>query len=311
MGTDPTGLSPTTKMLVPLFVLLASSFIAVESAIAFGTCPRSDWGKETTEEKWECRNGESSCFSSTDTCSHDGSQQIVEGTAHYDADGSFREAGGGWDCRDKCRGCRFSCSGSQSRTSFESGPSSGFGFGSSSGSSGSRPSGVESAIAFGTCPRRDWGKETTEENWECTNGKSSCSSTTDSCSNDGELRSTAGTNNYDANGNLLPSTGGWDCRDKCRGCRFSCSGSQSRTSFGSRPSSGFGSSSGFGFGSSSGSSGSRPSGGSRNCDYRCTSGGGCEVSFGGTLGSCFPRDFGGSCSGTPRECQDCNQAINC
>merc|ERR1712037_113670 len=95
MGTDPTGLSPTTKMLVPLFVLLASSFLAVESAIAFGTCPRSDWGKETTEEKWECRNGESSCFSSTDTCSHDGSQQIVEGTAHYDADGSFRfeEAG--------------------------------------------------------------------------------------------------------------------------------------------------------------------------------------------------------------------------
>ena len=98
--TDPTGLSPTTKMLVPLFVLLASSFLAVESAIAFGTCPRSDWGKETTEEKWECRNGESSCFSSTDTCSHDGSQQIVEGTAHYGADGSFREAvGGGWDCR--------------------------------------------------------------------------------------------------------------------------------------------------------------------------------------------------------------------
>merc|ERR1712037_355543 len=192
MGTDPTGLSPTTKMLVPLFVLLASSFIAVESAIAFGTCPRSDWGKETTEEKWECRNGESSCFSSTDTCSHDGSQQIVEGTAHYDADGSFREVGGGWDCRDKCRGCR-----------------------------------------------------------------------------------------------------------------FSCSGSQSRTSFGPRPSSG------FGFGSSSGSSGSRPSGGSQNRDYRCTSGGGCEVSFGGTLGSCFPRDFGGSCSGTPRQCQDCNQAKNC
>ena len=28
-------------------------------------------------------------------------------------------------------------------------------------------------------------------------------------------------------------------------------------------------------------------------------------------GSCFPRDFGGSCSGTPRQCQDCNQAINC
>merc|ERR1712156_1229748 len=66
-----------------------------------------------------------------------------------------------------------------------------------------------------------------------------------------------------------------------------------------------------GAGSSGSSSGSRVSGGSSNCDYRCTNGGGCEVSFGGTMGSCFPRDFGGSCSGTPRQCQDCNQAINC
>ena len=28
-------------------------------------------------------------------------------------------------------------------------------------------------------------------------------------------------------------------------------------------------------------------------------------------GSCFPDSLGGSCSGTPRECQDCNRAINC
>ena len=28
-------------------------------------------------------------------------------------------------------------------------------------------------------------------------------------------------------------------------------------------------------------------------------------------GSCFPQSFGGSCSGTPSECQDCNNAINC
>ena len=98
--TDPTGLSPTTKMLVPLFVLLASSFLAVESAISIGTCPSSEWGKKTTEEKWECRNGESSCSKFIDTCSHDGSQQSVSGTAHYNADGSAREAvGEGWDCR--------------------------------------------------------------------------------------------------------------------------------------------------------------------------------------------------------------------
>ena len=87
------------------------------------------------------------------------------------------------------------------------------------------------------------------------------------------------------------------------------------------------------------------SAGSRNCDYECTNGGGCTVTYVGPpragktqvefqrkdglpkfmkhlhnfwcftdfifQGSCFPRDFGGSCSGTPRECQDCKHAINC
>merc|ERR1712180_97510 len=165
---------------------------------------------------------------------------------------------------------------------------------------------VESAIAFGTCPRSEFGKETTEETWECDNGRSTCSSSTDSCSSDGSQTSTSGTSYYAADGSFESAVGGgWDCRDKCRGCRFSCSGSQSRTKFNSRPSFSSGSD------SSGSSSGSRVSGGSSNCDYRCTNGGGCEVSFGGTLGSCFPRDFGGSCSGTPRQCQDCNQAINC
>ena len=32
---------------------------------------------------------------------------------------------------------------------------------------------------------------------------------------------------------------------------------------------------------------------------------------GKTKGSCFPFSFGGGCSGTPRECQDCNRAITC
>lgn len=32
---------------------------------------------------------------------------------------------------------------------------------------------------------------------------------------------------------------------------------------------------------------------------------------GKTQGSCFPDSFGGECSGTPRECQDCNRAIRC
>merc|ERR1712038_1034101 len=53
------------------------------------------------------------------------------------------------------------------------------------------------------------------------------------------------------------------------------------------------------------------------CQYRCTDGGGCEVHYTGrprrgkTKGSCFPFSFGGGCSGTPRECLDCNRAITC
>merc|ERR1719342_877876 len=170
---------------------------------------------------------------------------------------------------------------------------------------------VESAVAVGTCPRNERGTETTEEEWDCNKGASSCSVTIDTCSSDGSWRSVSGITYYDADGSFREAVGGgWDCRDKCRGCRFSCSGSQSRTKSISRPSSG--SSSG-----SRGSSGSRPSGGSRNCDYKCTDGGACQVTYvgppraGRTQGSCFPRDFGGNCSGTPRECQDCNQAITC
>ena len=60
----------------------------------------------------------------------------------------------------------------------------------------------------------------------------------------------------------------------------------------------------------------------RNCDYKCDPSGtkgdrGCTVRYigpnrpGQTSGSCFPDSFGGGCSGTPRECQDCNQAIFC
>ena len=95
------GLSAATKMLMPLLVLLASSFLAVEStSIAFGTCPRRDWGKETTEEKWECTNGQSSCFSSTVSCSNDGTSSTVGGVRDYDANGNeVASTGGGWDCR--------------------------------------------------------------------------------------------------------------------------------------------------------------------------------------------------------------------
>ena len=54
-----------------------------------------------------------------------------------------------------------------------------------------------------------------------------------------------------------------------------------------------------------------------NCDYKCNSNGGCTVKYvgppraGKVSGSCFPESFGGSCSGTPRECQNCNTVLNC
>ena len=53
------------------------------------------------------------------------------------------------------------------------------------------------------------------------------------------------------------------------------------------------------------------------CDYECQSSGGCNVRYTGpprggpTTGSCFPPLFGGSCSGTPPECLDCNKALDC
>ena len=32
---------------------------------------------------------------------------------------------------------------------------------------------------------------------------------------------------------------------------------------------------------------------------------------GNTFGSCFPSLFGGTCSGTPAECEDCNTVVQC
>merc|ERR1712045_905243 len=66
---------------------------------------------------------------------------------------------------------------------------------------------------------------------------------------------------------------------------------------------------------------SRPSSGGgqsdRNCDYQCEANGGCRVKYVGPSrpsqlsGSCFPQSFGGSCSGTPPECRDCIDVLNC
>ena len=56
---------------------------------------------------------------------------------------------------------------------------------------------------------------------------------------------------------------------------------------------------------------------SSECSYSCRPSGGCRVQYvgaprgGPTLGSCFPPDFGGSCTGTPPECLHCNLALDC
>ena len=54
------------------------------------------------------------------------------------------------------------------------------------------------------------------------------------------------------------------------------------------------------------------------CDYKCNERNkGCNVTYvgpprdGALIGSCFSKKFGGKCSGTPPECQNCNQVLNC
>merc|ERR1712183_585637 len=166
---------------------------------------------------------------------------------------------------------------------------------------------AEAYVSQGVCSGSDLGTETVDESWDCdASGGSACSQITKSCSCDGNFFESGGTTNYDSRGNVQTAIGGgWDCHSKCQGNPRS-SGSQSKTSGKS----------------CNGGGGSRGNGGigsinSRNCDYSCTSSGGCKVTYigpprgGATSGSCFPQDFGGSCSGTPPECQDCNQAINC
>jgi len=53
------------------------------------------------------------------------------------------------------------------------------------------------------------------------------------------------------------------------------------------------------------------------CKYECEQTGGCTAKYSGpprsgnTIGSCFSAFFGGGCSGTPPECEDCKDAIQC
>merc|ERR1712110_1231875 len=115
-------------------------------------------------------------------------------------------------------------------------------------------------------------------------------------------------------GSCFPASFGGACTGTpqgCQDCNRAVSCNSGGSSSGSRPSGGS-------------SSNGRPSGGSgsggsdrNHCKYECQVNGGCKVTYigpsrpGQLSGSCFPASFGGSCTGTPQGCQDCNKAVNC
>ena len=84
-------------MLVPLLVLFASSLLAVESAISQGPCDNP--GVETTEESWNCDNGDTKCTSFVTTCDSNGFGTETSGTLTFLANGREFGVGGAWDCR--------------------------------------------------------------------------------------------------------------------------------------------------------------------------------------------------------------------
>ena len=48
------------------------------------------------------------------------------------------------------------------------------------------------------------------------------------------------------------------------------------------------------------------------CTYTCKEDEGCRTEYSsGSMGSCFSKFFGGMCFGTPPQCQDCNQVVDC
>merc|ERR1712173_261246 len=163
---------------------------------------------------------------------------------------------------------------------------------------------TDAFIETGYCSVSDFGKETVKESWSCNTNGASCKLEKTTCGCDGVSTTEGGTHNFDSRGNAVDAVGsGWNCYSKCQGNRRT-QGAQ--TKYSTKSCRG-----GDSFGSSGGNSFGNGGSGSRDCDYSCTSGGGCEARLGGTMGSCFSQRFGGACSGTPRDCYDCNQVINC
>merc|ERR1719189_570280 len=165
---------------------------------------------------------------------------------------------------------------------------------------------VDSSVSTGlACAGQ--ARVTTTEGWKCNrDGSVYCSSVVEDCAKD---KGVGGSATFLPDGSSTAvGGGGWDCRHKCRG-NHGQSGSQSKTSYvpAGGGSVGGGSSSGGSFvgGSSSGGSGGD------GCSYTCLESGGCKSSYGGAFGSCFSKRFGGSCSGIPAQCRDCNTQITC
>merc|ERR1712112_150756 len=99
---------------------LVQLFDTSEAAVEFGVCGRSEYGRTTTEQTYECGRGrdDTVCSTITTTCSCEGRERIESGYTTYTAWGSSTNTGaGGWDCRNECRRRAGSSGGKSSFTS--------------------------------------------------------------------------------------------------------------------------------------------------------------------------------------------------
>lgn len=89
---------------------------------------------------------------------------------------------------------------------------------------------VDSTSPFSGLACAGENRVTTTEDWTCGwDGTAACDQLFEDCANNQGI---GGSSTYQSEGNFVG--GGWDCRHKCHG-NPGQSGSQSRTSFGSRP----------------------------------------------------------------------------
>merc|ERR1712061_733200 len=165
------------------------------------------------------------------------------------------------------------------------------------------------ALGLKSCRGKE-GTKKVEETWYCGRSTITCGRVVEDCSDCGEKGtvesgfvdlpySTSG----ESQTGVVISLQSWDCRHKCNSNSVGVRGAQERQSFKQcrRPT-------------------TRPTTPDKtddgDCSYSCVANGGCHAEYNGRWkyqqGSCFPKSFGGGCSGMPRECsQDWHTQVNC